>query len=141
MRPILLDPHDVHRRRLKRRRPLAAGGFESVDFGDANPGRASAAGRTYGGGGYWINPGAANKNYWFAGWLLQRQVTQRLALGGEVFHQTADTDGGPDSNGFNLGGIYDIDDNNHILFSAGRGVQHAAATDRFSYYVAYQLTF
>ena len=26
---------------------------------------------TYGGGGYWINPGVGNKNYWFTGWLLQ----------------------------------------------------------------------
>ena len=40
---------------------------------------------TYGGGGYWINPGGGNKNYWFAGWLLQRQVTKQLALGGELF--------------------------------------------------------
>ena len=23
---------------------------------------------TYGGGGYWINPGPGNQNYWFAGW-------------------------------------------------------------------------
>ena len=50
------------------------------DFGDWT---------TYGGGGYWINPGPGNRNYWFAGWLLQRQVTKQLALGAEVFHQTA----------------------------------------------------
>ena len=37
------------------------------DFGDWT---------TYGGGGYWINPGPGNRNYWFAGWLLQRQVTK-----------------------------------------------------------------
>ena len=24
---------------------------------------------TYGGGGYWINPGPGNKNYWFVGWV------------------------------------------------------------------------
>ncbi|MDE2463681.1 MAG: hypothetical protein KGO02_08220 [Alphaproteobacteria bacterium] len=35
---------------------------------------------TYGGGGYWINPGPGNRNYWFVGWLLQRQVTDQLAL-------------------------------------------------------------
>ena len=44
---------------------------------------------TYGGGGYWINPGPGNRNYWFAGWLLQRQVTKKLALGAEVFRQTS----------------------------------------------------
>ncbi len=96
---------------------------------------------TYGGGGYWINPGGGNKNYWFAGWLLQRQVTKQLALGGELFHQTADTAGGRDSTGFNFGGIYDIDDNDHILLSLGRGIEQAADTNRFSYYLAYQLTF
>ncbi len=34
---------------------------------------------TYGGGGYWHNPGAGNRDYWFAGWLVQRQVTDALA--------------------------------------------------------------
>ena len=96
---------------------------------------------TYGGGGYWINPGPGNQNYWFFGWLLQRQVTKQLALGGEVFHQTADKIGGPDSTGFNLGGIYDFTDDYHLLFSAGRGIQNAAATNAFSYYLAFQLTF
>ncbi len=44
---------------------------------------------TYDGGSYWINPGAGNRNYWFAGWVLQYQVTGALSLGGEIFHQTA----------------------------------------------------
>lgn len=96
---------------------------------------------TYGGGGYWINPGAGNQNYWFAGWLLQRKVTENLVLGGEVFHQAASVIGGKDQTGFNLGGIYDITENHHILFSAGRGIQNGTATNRFSYYVAYQLAF
>ncbi|HXS42321.1 MAG TPA: hypothetical protein VN766_19160 [Stellaceae bacterium] len=95
---------------------------------------------TYGGGGYWINPGFGNKNYWFAGWLLQRQVTDNLALGGEIFHQTADTVGGADQTGFNLGGIYDFNEHYHLLFSAGRGLQNAASTNEFSYYLALQWT-
>ena len=96
---------------------------------------------TYGGGGYWINPGAANRNFWYFGWLLQRQVTEDLALGAELFHQTADTAQGTASTGFNLGGIYDVTENHHILFSAGRGIEHASETNSFSYYAAYQLTF
>jgi len=96
---------------------------------------------TYGGGGYWVNPGAGNKNYWFTGWLWQYQLFDDLALGGEIFHQTADTDGGKPSTGFNLGGIYDITEHYHLLFSAGRGLQHAETTNMFSYYVAVQLTF
>jgi len=96
---------------------------------------------SYGGGGYWINPGAGNRNYWFVGWLLQRQITHDLALGGEIFHQTADVAGGADTTAFNLGGTYDITDHYHVLFSAGRGIVNASRTDAFSYYLALQWTF
>lgn len=96
---------------------------------------------TYGGGGYWNNPGAGNKNYWFFGWLLQRQVTDQLALGGEIFNQTATMVGDHDSTGFNLGGVYDFNDDFHLLFSAGRGLTHAATSNEFSYYIAFQWTF
>ncbi len=72
---------------------------------------------------------------------MQYQLTDALALGGEVFHQTANTNNGKDTTGFNLGGVFDITDNHHILFSAGRGLQNVRATNEFSYYVAYQLTF
>ncbi|MDA8105425.1 MAG: hypothetical protein M0Z71_08585 [Nitrospiraceae bacterium] len=41
---------------------------------------------TYGGGGYWYHPGKYNKNYWFAGWLLQRDFSKMLVLGAEVFN-------------------------------------------------------
>ena len=96
---------------------------------------------TYGGAGYWINPGRNNKNSWFFGWLLQRQVTEKLTLGGELFHETADAAGAQDSTGFNLGGFYDFTDHHHLLFSAGRNFQHANDTNQLSYYVGYQYTF
>lgn len=95
---------------------------------------------TYGGGGYWINPGRGNKNYWFVGDLVQRQVTDQLALGAEVFHQSTDTQGGPDSSGFNVGGVFDFNDHYHLLFSAGRGLRHANPTNQFSYYLGLQWT-
>jgi hypothetical protein len=95
---------------------------------------------SYGGGGYWFNPGAGNQNYWFVGWLLQNQVTKQLALGAEVFHQTADTIGGKDTTSFNVGGIYDFNENYHLLFSGGRGLQNPALTNQFSYYLAIQWT-
>jgi hypothetical protein len=96
---------------------------------------------TYGGVGYWRNPGAGNKNYWFSGWLLQRQVTDALALGGEFFHETKDTENGTDSSGVNIGGVYDFTENHHLLFSVGKGVQHAYDTNQSSCYLGYQLTF
>ncbi|MBS0275878.1 MAG: transporter [Proteobacteria bacterium] len=95
---------------------------------------------TYGGGGYWVNPGAGNRNYWFAGWLLQRQVTDNLALGGEIFHQTANAAGGRDATGFNIGAVYDFSANYHLLLSAGRGLQNAQTANEFSYYFGVQWT-
>jgi len=95
----------------------------------------------YGGGGYWINPGADNKNYRFFGISPWRQITDRLQLGVELFHQTASADSVPASTGFNVGGIYDISDRWHVLASAGRGLQNSPATNKFSYYLGLQLTF
>jgi hypothetical protein len=97
---------------------------------------------TYGGGGYWINhgDGSDDKDYWFLGWLLQRKVTDKLTLGGEIFHQTATKIGGKDSTAFNVGGFYDIDEHNHILFSAGRAIQNATESNLLSWYIAYQIT-
>lgn len=98
---------------------------------------------TYGGGGYWINHGngTLDKDYWFFGWLLQRKVTDKLVIGVEVFRQTADTIGGKDSTGFNVGAIYDFDDHNHLLVSTGSGLQNTSETNRYSWYLAYQITY
>lgn len=96
---------------------------------------------TYGGGGYWINPGFGNRDYWFAGWLLQYQLAPSLALGAEIFHQTADSVGGGDTTGFSFGGIYDFSQHYHLLFSGGRGLQNAALANQASWYLAIQSTF
>jgi hypothetical protein len=97
---------------------------------------------TYGGGGYWVNHGGGtdDKDYWFFGWLLQKKVTDKLVIGGELFHQTATTILGKDSTGFNVGAIYHFDEHNHLLLSAGRGLQNASNTNLFSWYVAYQIS-
>jgi hypothetical protein len=90
---------------------------------------------TYGGGGYWINPGPGNENYWFSGILLQYAFSDSFYLGGEVFYQTADTVDGQDSLGFNLGGSPPLVSNFQLLFSAGRGLTNTT-TNQFSYYIA-----
>jgi hypothetical protein len=96
---------------------------------------------TYGGGGYWINQGGVgDKDYWFFGGLLQRKVTDRLSIAGEIFHQTANSIDGDDSTGFNVGAIYDFNEHNHLLLSAGRGFQNADNTNVFSWYLGYQIT-
>jgi len=97
---------------------------------------------TYGGGGYWINHGGGtdDKDYWYFGWLLQRKITDKLVIGAELFHRTATTIGGKDSTGFNVGAIFDLDEHNHLLMSAGSGLQNSSDTNRFPWYIAYQIT-
>ena len=95
----------------------------------------------WGGAGYTNNPGAGNKSYWFFGGVLERKITDQLSLGGELFRQTSAETGEPDRDGFNLGGTYDLDENYHILFAAGRGIRNMAETNLFSYYMALQVTY
>ncbi|MHB8637671.1 MAG: hypothetical protein ACYC96_14485 [Fimbriimonadaceae bacterium] len=94
--------------------------------------------QTYGGGGYWINPGAGNRNYWFVGYQLQNQVTRQLSIGGELFHVTATAVGGEQETGFNVGAVYDVDDGHHLMLSLGRDVQ---GTTGLAAYAAFQWTF
>lgn len=98
---------------------------------------------TYGGGGYWLNrsDNLGDKNFWYTGWLLQRKITEKLTLGGEIYHQTANKVDGVDSTGFNLGGGYDFDEHNHLLFSAGRAFRHASETNLYSWYLGWQITY
>ena len=94
---------------------------------------------TFGGAGYWINPGTGNKNWLFAGWEAQRDLGKSLTLGGEVFYHGASTNGQSDGMGFNLGGMVHFDDVNHVVFSFGR--DFIQTTYSFTGYVAYEWTF
>ena len=93
---------------------------------------------TYGGGGFHLNPGTDNRDYFQFGWELQRKLTDGFTLGGELYDFTKSTTDGENSFGFNLGFIIDITENHHILFSAGRDFW---GQNHFSTYLAYQLTF
>jgi hypothetical protein len=93
---------------------------------------------TYGGGGYWINPGSGNRDWWLVGWLLQRQVTSALTIGAEVFYETAQEDGGEPGTRYNAGAIYDFSETYHLLLSAGQAIQGPSG---FQAYAAFQVTF
>ena len=93
---------------------------------------------TYGGAGYWINPGKGNRNWWFTGWLLQREMTPGFTLGAEIFHETPSESSGPSDSKFNIGAIYDFSDFSHLLISAGHTIQ---GPNEFQAFVALQLTF
>lgn len=72
------------------------------------------------------------------GWFGQRDINKTLTIGAEIFYIGKDTDDGRDRTGLNIGGIINLSEYHHILFSAGSDI---AGDNRFSAYVGYQWTF
>jgi hypothetical protein len=83
---------------------------------------------TYGGGGYTINTAAGQKSYPFGGWLIQKDLNEKLTLGGEVFGRSKDTDDGQSTTLLNFGGIYKFTPDFNLLFSAGHSVSGESHT-------------
>jgi len=79
--------------------------------------------QTFGGGGYWFNPGPGNRDWWYTGWAIQRKMTEKLNVGVEVFHEGPQMQGQSASTGANFGAVLDITENYHLLASAGHTLQ------------------
>lgn len=73
----------------------------------------------FGGGGYAINPGPGNRDYWTGGLAVSRQVTERLLIGLEADRQGAETQGGNGVTQLGIGAIYKIHGPLRLLASAG----------------------
>lgn len=95
----------------------------------------------YGGTGYRVNRSIDSKNSWFFGGTALYQLTNDLKIGGEVFHETATTIGERGSSGFNFGGIYNLTNDYHVLFSAGKGLSNISSTNELSMYMALQVIY
>jgi hypothetical protein len=91
---------------------------------------------TFGGGGFWYNPGRDHRNFYRLGWEVQHDLNEHLTLGAEVYHETPIEAGGQGHTAFNVGGYLNFDEHRHIIFSAGRDID---GPNRFSCYIAYQL--
>jgi hypothetical protein len=74
----------------------------------------------FGGGGYQVNPGEGNRNFWSGGLAVTRQMTNRLNLGAEITYQTADACDGRNFAGANLGVIYKLTSHWSLLAAGGR---------------------
>jgi hypothetical protein len=88
------------------------------------------------GGGYWVNPGDGQRDYWVAGWQVGRRVGP-ATIGAELYHATADHVGGRSRLLVNAGVVLDLSDEHHLLLSVGHTVTGVGALDA---YFAYQLT-
>ena len=95
----------------------------------------------FGGGGYQINPGPGNRNFWFVGVGVTYEINADWTIGGEIFRTTASEHDATNSTSFNLGVIYNINDNHHLMMSAGRGLWNIAENNKFSVFLGDQLTF
>jgi len=89
---------------------------------------------SYGGGGFVFNPALGMRNYVFGGILVQRELTKKLILGGELFDQGTSSGnslpGTRQSTVLNAGGYYNFTPKFSLLFSAGHSIQgeaHAVA--------------
>lgn len=90
----------------------------------------------FGGGGYQLCPGTGNRNFWTGGVALTRTLTDRLQLGGEIYHHTRDADDAQPFTGVNLGVTYKLGQHWSLLGAGGPGVQNASREGRYDFYVA-----
>jgi len=61
-------------------------------------------------------------------------------LGGELYYSTEEAEGERNSSSFNIGEFFNLDDYNHLIFSIGGGLSNISASNEFSAYLGYQLT-
>ena len=88
---------------------------------------------TYGGGGLRFSPDGRAA---VLGWLLQRKLSEQIALGTEAY-ATAPLNGGAVQVQLNLGAVVDFSEEHHLLLSAGPSFGTSAKAQA---YLAYQLT-
>ena len=93
---------------------------------------------TFGGGGFWYNPGHDRRNFFRVGWEIQHDLSKFLTPAAEIYHESKMNVGDRGHTAFNVGGYINFDEHNHVLFSVGRDID---GPNRFSSYLAYQLTF
>ena len=73
----------------------------------------------FGGGGYEINPGTGNRDFWQSGVAVTHDFADKLSLGAELNWQSADSRGGSASTGVNLGMVRKLGGPFALLLAAG----------------------
>jgi hypothetical protein len=79
----------------------------------------SGGGSLFGGGGYMINPGAGNRDFWQAAVALTRDVSKSVSIGAEITRQGSDTIGGTAQTRAGVGSIVHIAGPASLLVSGG----------------------
>ena len=85
---------------------------------------------SYWGAGWTLNRAAGQRDYFYGGWQLQKQLSGDWNLGGEVYSQASGAVGSPGWTALNLGGGYKLSPQASLIFSFGHsfaGASHALA--------------
>jgi hypothetical protein len=73
----------------------------------------------FGGGGYTINPGAGNRDFWQAGLAVTHDLSKKVSLGAEITRQGADAFGSSPQSRAGVGSIVQLSEHYALLFSGG----------------------
>ena len=90
----------------------------------------------FGGGGYAINPGVDNRNFWTGAIAVSRQLTPKLLMGIEAERQGADVVGGSGSTSLGIGTIYQLKAPFRVLASGGPTLVDDGGAPGFHAFVA-----
>jgi hypothetical protein len=90
--------------------------------------------------GYWIDKAQGASNHWYSGAVLQYQISDRLTMGVDIFHEVDQLEVETSSRGYSFDGIYSIDQHNRLLFSVGHAIEDESAQKRYFSYLAYGLS-
>ena len=73
----------------------------------------------FGGGGYLINPGAGNRDFWEAAVAVTQEINDGLSVGAEITRQGPDVVGGTAQTRAGVGSIIAVSNHANILLSGG----------------------
>jgi Putative MetA-pathway of phenol degradation len=73
----------------------------------------------FGGGGYTINPGGENRDFWQAAAALTQDVGKTISVGAEITRQGSDTIGGTAQTRAGVGSIIKLSEHANLLMSGG----------------------
>jgi len=73
----------------------------------------------FGGGGYLINPGAGNRDFWQAAIAATQNLSKKVSIGAEITRQGPDTVGGTAQTRAGAGSIIKLSEHYNLLVSGG----------------------
>lgn len=104
-------------------------------------GRSGESWGSFGGAGCTLHRHGDARTFCEVGWAVTHQLAPAVQVGAEIYHRTAETQGGDASTGVGLGITVDLTEHLHLMASAGPGLMHPATTDHAIWYAALQLTY